>query len=248
MAFKDHFSMQAGQYTQFRPHYPREVFGFLASLPRARDCAWDCGTGNGQAAVDLAEYFACVVATDPSAKQIAHAEEHVGVEYVVCSAEQCPLPTASIDLVTVALAIHWFDFDSFYAQVRRVGRAGSVLAVWCYGLANITPEVDQVVWHLYSDLLGSYWPPERKLIEERYETIPFPFEEIHPPEFNMTAQWSLDEFLGYLGTWSSVQKFIERHHENPLNSVFDKLSQVWGSRNMKRQVHWPVYMRVGRIG
>ena len=192
-------------------------------------------------------HFAEVVATDPSASQIAHAQRRPKVEYLICSAEQCPLAANSVDLVTVAQALHWFDRDRFYEQVRRVGRVGSVLAVWSYGLAVISPEVDRVVEHLYDDLLGPYWPPERKLIEERYATISFPFEELAVPPFAMTAQWHLHDWIGYLGTWSAVQKYVQRHGTDPLEQVQADLSRAWGTETV-RPVHWPLYLRVGRIG
>src|SRR5262245_26273424 len=140
MSFKDHFSTQAGEYMLYRPRYPRALFEFLASIAPARDRAWDCGTGNGQAATALAEFFAEVVATDPSASQLVHARRHPKVRYLEAAAEQCPLADESVDLVTVAQAVHWFDLTKFYAEVRRVGRAGGVLAVWSYGLAKISPE------------------------------------------------------------------------------------------------------------
>ncbi len=178
MAFKDYFSAQARQYTQFRPRYPSTLFEYLSALTASHDLAWDCGTGNGQAAGDLARFFDEVIATDPSASQLAYAEAHSNVQYLVASAEECPLASHSVDLVTVAQAMHWFELPTFYEQVRRVGRVGGVLAAWSYGLAQITPEVDTVVAWLYWDLLGAFWPPERRLIEERYATIWFPFEEV----------------------------------------------------------------------
>jgi SAM-dependent methyltransferase len=248
VAFQDHFSKLSRQYTEFRPHYPGELFQFLGSLPRGRDCAWDCGTGNGQAAVDLAAYFREVIATDPSANQVAHALPHPHVKYLVASAEQCPLAFASVDLVTVAQALHWFDFDRFYEQVRRVGRPGSIFAAWSYGLASISADVDRVVRYLYSDLLGDYWPPQRKLTEERYATIPFPFPEVPTPDFAMNARWNLDQLLGYLGTWSSVQKYVQRHGTNPLDQVETDLRVAWGPAETRREVCWPLYLRVGRIG
>lgn len=247
MAFQDHFSRLAAGYIQFRPRYPRELFGFLASLPERRQTAWDCGTGNGQAAVALAELFDDVVATDASSRQIANAELHPRITYVVAPAEEPPLASQSVDLVTVAQALHWFDLPRFYDRARRVGRGGSVLAAWCYGLAVISPDVDRVVEHLYHDILGAYWPPERRLVEERYATIAFPFEELPAPRFTMTAAWTLAEWIGYLGTWSSVQKYIERHGADPLNEVLDDLRDAWGAAPT-RQVEWPLSLRVGSIG
>jgi SAM-dependent methyltransferase len=248
LAFQDHFSRHSLQYVEFRPHYPGELFQYLASLPRLRDRAWDCGTGNGQAGVDLAMYFREVVATDPSANQLAHARAHPQVKYLVASAEQCPLAAGSVDLVTVAQALHWFDIERFYEQVQRVSRPGSIFAAWSYGLTTISPQVDRVVGYLYGDLLGPCWPPERKMTEERYTTISFPFEEVLGPNFEMHARWNLDQVLGYLGTWSSVQKFMQLHSANPLDQIEADLRCAWGAAEALREVRWPLYLRVGRIG
>lgn len=247
MAFADHFSRQSEQYIRFRPRYPRELFAWLATLPGKRETAWDCGTGNGQAAVDLAAHFARVVGTDPSANQVAHAVRHARVEYLVAAADACPLESDSVDLVTVAQALHWFDLDRFYRQVRRVARAGGVLAAWSYGLANISPQVDRVVEHLYAGILGDYWPAERALVEQRYRTIEFPFDEIAAPDFAMTAAWTLEDLLGYLSTWSSVQRYLERHGADPIDQVSGELAAAWEQSAEARPVRWPLYLRVGRI-
>jgi SAM-dependent methyltransferase len=247
LAFQDHFSHDSKQYVAFRPKYPAELFPFLASLPRGRDCAWDCATGNGQAAVDLAMYFREVIATDPSASQLAQARPRPHVTYLLASAEQCPLTAGSVDLVTVAQALHWFDIERFYEQVRRVARPGSILAVWSYGLATISPQVDRVVGYLYHDLLGPYWPPQRKMTDDQYMTIPFPFEEVLSPKFEMLAQWNLDHLVGYLGTWSSTQRFMHTHAANPLDRVDPDLRSAWGPAETLREVRWPLYLRVGRI-
>jgi hypothetical protein len=247
MAFADHFSRQARDYTQFRPRYPRELFEFIASLMNRRELAWDCGTGNGQAAVDLAAYFQRVVATDPSANQVAHAIRHLKVQYMVAAAESCPLEPDSADAITVAQALHWFDLPRFYAQVRRVGRAGSVIAAWSYGLAHITPTVDHVIGHLYADILGDYWPPQRHYIEKGYRTIDFPFDDVPAPQFAMQAEWTLDELFGYLGTWSSVDRFRRQNASDPLAQVEADLRAAWGPADQARRVHWPLYLRVGRV-
>ena len=247
MAFQDHFSRQSAKYTEFRPHYPAALFEYLASLPAGRNQAWDCGTGNGQAAVDLAPYFSAVIATDPSQRQIASAVAHPNVRYLIATAEDCPLADRSVDLVTVAQAVHWFDRPAFYRQVERVARPGGILAVWCYALAKITPQIDRIVWYLYEDVLGTYWPPDRALVMEGYSTIEFPFEEITPPLFEMTAEWSLHDLIGYLGTWSSTQHYIARHGDDPVAAIAAELKSAWGSADDRRRVEWPLYLRVGRI-
>lgn len=223
------------------------MFEFLATLPANTHRAWDCGTGGGQAAVGLADDFEEVVATDPSARQIAHAEPHPRVRYVVSTSEQCPLEDDSVDLITVAQALHWFDLEGFYAEVRRVGRRSGAIAVWGYEMCAISPEIDAVIWHLYRGIVGPYWPPERRLVEARYETVPFPFPQVPTPELAMTAGWNLSDLVGYLGTWSSVQKYVERHAANPIEQVQSALTAAWGSPERVRQVTWPLFLRVGRI-
>ncbi len=247
MAFADHFSRQSEDYTRFRPHYPRELFAHLATLPAQRQLAWDCGTGNGQAAVDLANDFERVIATDPSSNQLEHAAQHPRVEYRISPAEKVPIESHSVDLVTVAQALHWFDFERFYAEVRRVARAGSAIAAWCYGLGSISPEVDRVVHYLYEDVLGAYWPPEHKAIEDDYRSLPFPFDEIALPKFEMTAAWTLDDLLGYLGTWSSTQQYVERHGSNPVALIALELAKAWGTPGAARLVRWPFHAQAGRI-
>jgi SAM-dependent methyltransferase len=247
LAFKDHFSRQAHEYTRYRPRYPRALFESLAALAFQRSCAWDCGTGNGQAAVALADDFSQVVATDPSARQIAHAEPHPRVRYLVAAAEHCPLEDHSVDLITVAQALHWFELEAFYAEVRRVGRPGGAVAAWCYGLAAISPAVDRVVWRLYHDIVGAYWPPERRMIETRYASVPFPFDPLPVSEFVMSARWNLDDLVGYLGTWSSVQKYLETNAADPLELVRAELAAAWGPAGEVREVTWRLFVRAGRI-
>src|SRR5262245_19397483 len=177
------FSSVACEYALFRPGYPEELFDWLAQIAPAKDAVWDCGCGSGQASVPLAGRFARVFATDPSAQQIAAAKQHPRVSYSVGSAENTALSDASVDLVTVVQALHWFDVEAFYAEARRVARPGAVLAVWNYPRpAFVDPELDRRFLDFYRDVVGPYWPPERRHIEANYSTLPFPFEELpHPP-------------------------------------------------------------------
>jgi SAM-dependent methyltransferase len=243
VTFKDHFSGHADRYTRYRPHYPTELFQFLAEVAPQRTAAWDAGTGNGQAAVRLAEFFDTVFGSDPSARQIEQAFAHPGVR----AAESCPLPDDSIDLVTVAQAAHWFDLERFYAEVRRVCRPRGVLAVWAYGLARIAPEIDAAVYRLYEDVLGAYWPPERRLVEQGYTTLVFPFSEIAAPKFAMTANWDLADLIGYLDTWSSAQNYRRQQGRDPLDVVRQDLDAAWRDTATRREVRWPLYLRIGRI-
>ena len=246
MSFKDHFSGHASEYARFRPRYPEALFAYLASIVPERRCAWDCATGNGQAAVPLAEHFTCVVATDASAQQIGNATPHERVEYRVASAESSGLEDGSIDLVTVAQALHWFDIPAFLDEARRVLQPGGICAAWGYNLMTISPEIDPLIQKFYRDTTGPFWPPERAIVEAGYRTIDFRFEELAPPKFQMETRWSLDEVLGYLRTWSATQKFIRVRGVDPVDSLGEEMSALWPEAESARRVEWPLSLRVGR--
>jgi SAM-dependent methyltransferase len=247
-AFPDHFSGHAADYKAYRPVYPPALFQFLADVAPRRDLAWDCGTGNGQAAVALAGHFDRVIATDASANQISQAEPHPRVEYRVGPAEAAPLADGSADLVTVAQALHWFRFDEYYAEVRRVARPGAVLAAWSYDLCWVNPAVDPVLERLQTDFVGPCWPPERAWVDARYETIPFPFAEVPAPRFELTAAWDLPRLLAYLGTWSATKAFQKAHGFDPLERLRPEFAAAWGDPATPRTVRWGLNLRVGRVG
>jgi SAM-dependent methyltransferase len=246
MAFNDHFSRQAVDYAKYRPHYPPPLFAWLADASPARERAWDVGTGSGQAALALAEHFSSVIATDPASAQLRNAEAHARVTYRVAPAEHTDIEPQSIDLITVAQALHWFDFDRFYAEVARVAKQRALIAAWAYGLGEITPAIDKIVRHYYEDIVGPYWPPERRHIDDAYRDIPFPFRMVETPVFAMNAQWTLAEFVGYLGTWSAAQRYQQTHRHNPLERIYEPLAAAWETPGA-RTIAWPIYMRVGRI-
>ncbi|RMF62495.1 MAG: class I SAM-dependent methyltransferase [Calditrichaeota bacterium] len=246
MKFKDHFSGHADQYARFRPTYPKSLFAFLAEISPGTRRAWDCATGNGQAAQALAELFEDVVATDASKEQLANAAPHRGLHYVVAQAEQTPLQDHTVDLVTVAQAAHWFHFDAFYREVRRVLTPGGILGLWGYDLLHITPEIDRLVRELYEQV-DAFWPPERKWPEEHYTTLPFPFQELDHPAFEMESQWTLGQLLGYLNTWSATQRFIAADGVNPVDPMVPRLEAAWGEPERVRMASWPLFLRIGRV-
>lgn len=247
MNFKDHFSRHAGDYVRYRPEYPDSLFDFLGKAVNHHELAWDSGTGNGQAARGLAAHFYRVIATDPSAEQIHHAVPHEKITYLVAAAEHSEIPSHSVDLITVAQAVHWFDLPRFYQEARRVLKPDGALAVWCYGLTQITPEIDTVVQHFYNNIVGPFWPPQRRYIDEKYETLPFPFVEFPVPEMPMKVQWNLREFLGYLQTWSATNRFIEKHDQNPLDLVHALLEKSWSDSGKRHTVRWPIHLRLGKM-
>ncbi|HEV8537697.1 MAG TPA: class I SAM-dependent methyltransferase, partial [Bacteroidota bacterium] len=219
---KDKFSAQADPYAKFRPRYPEDLYAFLLGLPTEFTSAWDCGTGNGQVAGKLAEKFERVYATDISKQQLDNAVRKPNIRYDVARAEQTSLPPASIDLITSAQAIHWFDFDAFYAEVRRVAKPRAIIAAWAYNRISISSAIDPIIDDLYHNTLGSYWDPERKFVDENYESIPFPFNEIEAPRLQITASWRFEQVIGYLNSWSSVQNYIKQHLRNPVDAVEKK--------------------------
>lgn len=242
--FKDHFSAQSAGYARHRPLYPRQLFTYLAGLSDRR-LAWDCATGNGQAAVALADHFERVIATDASRAQIDAAIAHPGVSYRVAPAEDSGLQDASADLVTVGQALHWFDTGRFFAEVSRVLVAGGVVAAWCYELCKVSQECDAVVGRLYTDILEPFWPPERRLVEARYAGIAFPGDELATPEFEMTAEWTVADMLGYLRTWSACQRYLGEHGEDPVGLIQDELRRAWDTA--PRTVRWPLTAKVARL-
>lgn len=246
MSFQDHFSAQAKLYAQYRPHYPVELYQYLSSLCSTHQTAWDCATGNGQAAVALADYFERVIATDPSASQISNATQKTNVEYRVETAEETSIPDASIDLITVAQAYHWFDIPTFAQQVKRVLKPQGMIAVWCYNLFRVDDAIDALADHLYSDITGPYWPKGRHFIDEKYLTIAFPFATIQTPTFHMQAQWNLTELLGYLQTWSGVQYYLQENQVNPVLELMPDFEKAWGDATVSKTVRWEIFLRVGR--
>lgn len=240
---KDRFSDQAPQYAAFRPRYPKELYAFIFSHVRKFEQAWDAGTGNGQAAVVLAEKFKHVLATDISQKQMDHAARRDNITYEV-SGELCSLDDREVNLVTVAQAIHWFDRPKFYAEVERVAAPGAAVALWCYGLLTISPEIDTIIWNFYKNVVGPCWDPERRLIDEKLQTIEFPFDEIKAPPFSMKFNWRLEELDGYLNTWSATQKYIKVHRNNPVNKLMELVQEL--EIGGKVSVEFPIYLRIGR--
>ena len=243
--FIDRFAFAAGDYAFYRPHYPDALFDWLEQrLPNA-SWVWDCGTGSGQAAFALALRFPNVLATDPSLAQLAHAERAECLSYVAMAAESCAVKDRSIDLVTVAQALHWFDRGAFFNEVKRVLAPDGLLAVWSYGLGSIEPGLDEVLRHFHDVTVGPYWSPARRLVESGYAGIEFPFHEEAGPDIPMQASWTLPQLGGYLSTWSAVGKYREVTGNDPLPMVMQALAERWGTPEEARLVRWPLRLRVG---
>ena len=245
--FKDHFSVRSDAYTRYRPSYPNELFKWLAGLVEHHELAWDCGCGNGQATQGLVPYFEQIIATDPSRQQIDHAMKHERINYAVAPAEDSGISGNSVDLVLVAQALHWFDFDRFYREVGRVVREGGVLAAVSYGPVSVAGAAGKVIDSFYYELIAPYWPLERHYVDEHYATIPFPFPEIPAPSFAMEAAWGLEHLLGYFSTWSAVGEYEKKLGSNPLALIDKELRAAWGDPLQTRPISWPLALRVGRV-
>lgn len=246
-AFTDLFSTHAERYAASRPAYPEELYRWLASVSPGRAVAWDCGTGNGQAARDLARWFDRVIATDASAEQVALAPAVSNVEFRVAPAEASALPARSVDLVAVAQALHWFDLDRFYVEVRRVTVPGGLLAAWSYGACSAGPDVEATLRAFEHDEMGPWWHANRRFVDEGYRTIPFPFPELPAPTFQLRVRWNLRQLGMYLASWSAVAAYRRERGEDPVPRVLERIAHQWGAEDRVRDVTWPLTLRVGRI-
>jgi SAM-dependent methyltransferase len=246
-AFADHFSRLAGGYAAYRPHYPDGLFAAIAAAAPTRDVVWDCATGSGQAAQGLARHFDLVFASDASREQVGASAANARVRFFVARGEAVPLPAGSVDVVTVAQALHWLELPEFYAEARRVLRPGGLLAAWTYGNFRVDGgRVDATLADFYDRIVGSYWAPERRWVESGYRTLRFPFDEVAIVSPPMIATWTLDQVLGYVGTWSAVARCREQTGHDPVPELGQRLRSAWGDPTTARRVEWPLAVRAGR--
>ena len=243
---KDNFSAQSGFYKKFRPTYPQALYEYVGSFVSTKNMAWDCATGNGQVAGVLAKYFDKVYASDISQAQIDNAVQKSNIEYVLCPAENTPFPDHSFDLITVGQAIHWFDFDRFFGEVRRVIKPGGIVAIWGYSQLKVNEKINLVIDKLYQDIVGAYWDFERKYVEDHYASIPFPLDNVQRKNFAIEVRWTLSHLIGYLNSWSSVQHYIRKHHKNPVDQIIHELNACWPKNEIKN-VSFPVFLKLGKV-
>ncbi|MBS1555680.1 MAG: class I SAM-dependent methyltransferase [Bacteroidetes bacterium] len=242
---KDLFSNYAQQYQSFRPTYPAELFEFIYRHTNNFDTAWDCATGNGQAAIVLANKFRKVYATDISQSQLAHATQANNVEYSTVAAEDTKFADGTFDLITVAQAAHWFNHDLFYHEANRIAKKGATLALWGYGLLRVNSTIDHLIQDFYTKTVGPYWDPERRHIDAHYRSLPFPFEEIDTPDFSFSLQWTLEQLHGYLGTWSAVHKFKMANEFDPVAPLIEQLRPLWEGH--AQTITFPLFLRLGKL-
>jgi ubiquinone/menaquinone biosynthesis C-methylase UbiE len=245
----DHFSSTSREYSFSRPIYPDDLYKFLNDITPNKDTAWDCATGNGQAAIGLCKYFKNVIASDASKGPLEYRFNRNNIMYEMFPAEKANINDNSVDLITVAQAAHWFDLDMFYKEITRICKHNGILAIWSYGMHKIDNDIDKISEKLNvgGDILGRYWPRETDYVKEDYKTIPFPFEEIPSPKFEMTVNWTLDDLVSYMQTWSAVKRFSTEKKFNPLSLVMDELEGLWGNHDRRKVVKWDINLRVGKI-
>ncbi|RDI42543.1 class I SAM-dependent methyltransferase [Aquicella lusitana] len=247
MKYTDHFGEKSAEYRQFRPDYPKELYDYLSGIVHEHELAWDCGTGNGQAAIMLAACFDDVIATDINQAQLDAAIKKKNIQYRCCPAEKTDINASTVDLITVAQALHWFNLESFYNEAKRVLKPEGIIAAWCYSLGKINPEIDAKIEKLYSGILGEYWPKERRYIDEQYRTIHFPFEKLQAPYFTMDKTMNLNQLVGYLNTWSAVKEYQKRKHKNPIDFIINDIKKIWGDHGNERTMHWPLHLLLGKV-
>ena len=244
---KDLFSKQSDLYAKYRPTYPKELFDYVVSFVQSKDVAWDCATGNGQAASVLSGHFNKIIATDISAAQINKAVKKDNIEYFIYPAESTPFADNSFDLVTVAQAYHWIKWDQFKKEVVRVCKPNAVIAIWTY--YNHTTgdnRIDAIVRDFNKHVTQPYWDHERKYVEEKYETVEFDYELLPVKDFESILHWKRDDLLGYVGSWSAIQKFIKTNGYSPLPQLEDELKNIWPDDEIKK-VSFPIYLKLGRV-
>ncbi|MGR9091094.1 MAG: class I SAM-dependent methyltransferase [Gammaproteobacteria bacterium] len=247
---KDYFSAQADRYVAFRPHYPGALFAALCRDLPADALVWDCATGNGQAATMLGRKVSRVVGSDQSAAQLRNALPHEHVHYVQAYAEAMPLGDGSVDLITVAQALHWFDFGRFYAEAARVLKPGAMIVAWTYSFLSVIPQlgddIERVLRGFYHDVVGPYWPAEHRWVNEGYRTIPFPFAAIDIGEFTIDVAWDLASVAGYVSSWSATQGYEAATGNDPMPLLVERLAEPWGAPANTRRLRWPLNIRAGR--
>ncbi|MEQ8424130.1 MAG: class I SAM-dependent methyltransferase [Cyclobacteriaceae bacterium] len=242
---KDLFSAHAKDYATFRPAYPQGLYDFIFQYVERFDKAWDCGTGNGQVARSLAAKFQEVHGSDISAAQLRNAWPAKNIQYHQFPAEQSTFADNTFDLVAVGQAIHWFDIDKFYVEVKRVAKPGAAVAMFGYNLVRFNSAFNELLDQFYREVIYSYWETERKLVDSQYQTLSFPFKEIDAPDFKMPLSWSLQDLHGYITTWSAVQKFIRQNGVSPVDDFIKKVEPLW--KHHRESVYFPVFLRLGKV-
>jgi len=239
------FGARAEAYASFRPHYPDDLFAWLAAQCPERQRALDIACGNGQASRPLLGHFTQVLACDASVEQLLANPNSQGLALFVAEAQAQPLASNSLDLIVVAQALHWFATPAFFTEVSRLLKPGAVFCAWCYSLMRIDSELDALIDDFYAQTLNGYWPQGRASVDAGYRDIHHPFKPLSVPPFAIEVSWSLEQLLGYLRTWSAVQRYEQQNGVDPLLHLAPKLRQAWGDAKQPRFVRWTLHFLAG---
>jgi SAM-dependent methyltransferase len=243
---KDLFSVHSKKYATFRPTYPAALYEFIFRYVPNKDRVWDCATGNGQVARFLSTCFKEVQATDISQMQIDQAYQAPNIVYSIGPAERTSFPSEHFDLITVGQALHWFNHPEFYKEVKRVGKPGAILAAWGYAMIFVSPPINRIILDVYTNIAGPYWDEARRMVEREYKTFDFPFAEIPTPPFAIDVVWSLEHLLGYIESWSAMQKYMLATGINPMAGIGERFKAHWKPGEMKKG-RFPVFLRMGKV-
>ena len=244
---KDLFSKQSDLYARYRPTYPKELYEYILSFVKEKNAVWDCATGNGQAAVVLADHFKKVIATDISAAQIEKATLKENIEYLVCPAESTPFEENTFDLITVAQAYHWINWKEFKKEVTRVSKPEAIIAIWVY-FRNMPGDkkVDDAIFSFYENVTRPYWDEARKYVEEKYSTVEFDYDLLPVKDFETTLNWEREDMIGYISSWSAIQKYIKVNGHSPIPIIEEEINKLWPEGEIKK-VRFPIYLKLGRV-
>lgn len=238
------FGNRASAYANFRPTYPQALFTWLAKHSPTHQRALDIACGTGQASRPLQRHFDQVLACDASLEQLRAADLQ-GIDHFAAEACSLPLGDDSLDLIVVAQALHWFATPTFFSEARRLLKPQGLFCAWCYNLLRIDETLDPLIDDFYSNTLDGYWPAGRSSVDASYSDIQFPFARLKPPDFAIEQHWNLDQLLGYLSTWSAVQKLHQASGRDPLLELAPKLRKAWGDGQQGRFIRWPLHFLAG---
>lgn len=239
------FAKNSANYARFRPSYPAEWYEFLYSHCLGFETALDCGTGNGQVAVDLAKRFSRVIAIDSSTEQIQNAFQNEKVEYKAVPAEEFESDGQLLDLVTCAQSLHWFDLSRFYPRIKKMLRPGALFAAWGYRTFTVDPLIDHVIQEHFHAPIDPYWSGPNRVCSAGYRDIEFPFDEIKAPPLLITRPMIPRQLLAFLGTWSALSRYEEETGTELLEPLAGRLEKVWPAEE-KKIVSMRIHARVGK--
>ena len=244
---QSYFDFSSDVYSKGRPTYPPELYLWLSNQVKNQQCVWDCACGTGQVSIDLAAYFEQVEATDISESQIAEAIPHRKVNYKVSPSEVCEYPDQHFDAICVGQALHWFDLEKFWPEVKRTLKPGGIFACWGYSWLSVCPEIDDIINSQIMSKLKPHWPAQNRTLWNQYDDVTFPLEMLDVPEFELTFKWNAYRLFDYMQTWSAIRALEHEDATQVLADAWDAIIKVWQEPLEKREVTIPFFVKAGRV-